>query len=58
MANSTRKRSHIEEERIFLRPNILDRAELYTQKSQGSLTQGQNRSFDPQELSSRAYKGS
>ena len=37
IANSIRKRSYIEEKRIFLRPNILDRVGLYTQKSQGSL---------------------
>ena len=37
VANSIRKRSYIEEERIFLRPDILDRAGLYTQKNRGSL---------------------
>ena len=36
----------MEEEEIILEPNISDRVGLYTQKSQDSLRQGQNRNFN------------
>ena len=56
VANSTRKRSHMEE-KIFLNPAISGRAGLYTQKSQDGSRRSRNRSLDHQTLGWEGIQG-